>query len=396
MSLFKTASNQLAFGKVGLYGPQGSGKTTTAMLIAVGLAKLEEKPRPIFFMDTETGSDFFIERMEKEGIEFQQLKSRAFRDLAPCIKEAQEAGAVLIIDSVSHYWDEIKEAYAKKLKRKKLQFQDWAIVKQEWRNGYATPFVTAKAHIIVCGRIQDIFEDFFEESSNGKLERDIVRVGSRMRAEKEFGYEPSLVLEMESLTTSQDKLQAAKSKKERHGIQLSSELLIRATVIKDRADVLNGKTINFPTFEDFLPHFNALNLGGEHMAVDTERTSEALFSSGSETYARIEKKKEIALEEFKEELVRDFPGTDKASKAIKSDVFQSIFGTRAWVAITERKLDEIDHGLKVLRKALPEIVAAGEEPDVAGLIDVARQQVDETEEEIPVELSKDLREKIGV
>ena len=264
MGLFQKAENLQAFAKVGLYGQQGSGKTTTAMKIAVGLSKLAGGA-PIAFVDTETGSDFFVERMKAEGIEFFQLKTRAFRQLAPAIAEAEKAGAILVIDSVTHFWDELKKAYQTQLHRKKLQFQDWDIVKGEWREEYATPFVNSACHILVCGRVQDVYEDFLDE--DGK--RDITRVGTKMRAEKEFGYEPSLVLEMEALTATMDQLRAAKSKRERAGIVVKSDILIRATVIKDRADLLNGQAFDFPAFDDFAPHFEALSVGGAHLGVDT-------------------------------------------------------------------------------------------------------------------------------
>ncbi|MCK4306082.1 MAG: AAA family ATPase [Candidatus Eisenbacteria sp.] len=371
--LFQRAENLQAFAKVGLYGPQGSGKTTTAMKIAEGLSGLAGGA-PIAFIDTETGSDFFVDRMKAAKIEFLQLKTRAFRQLAPAIEEAEKAGAVLVIDSVSHYWDELKKAFQTKLKRKKLQFQDWAIVKEEWRTGYATPFVNSRCHILVCGRVQDIFEDFFDDDGH----RDIVKIGSRMRAEKEFGYEPSLVLEMAALTSSLDELKAAKTKRQRAGIAVSSEILIRATVIKDRADLLNGQRFDFPTFEDFLPHFQTLSLGGKHLGVD-EKTSEALFSNGSEAFQRIQKQRTIALEEIEEEIKAAYPGSDKASKAVKTDLVNAVFGTRSWTAISEMRLDDLQHGLGIVRAAL-KILVAQEEPDVEGTVEAVQHEKTEAED----------------
>jgi len=372
LKLFQKAENLQAFAKIGLYGPQGSGKTTTAMKIAMGLSRLADGA-PIAFVDTETGSDFFVERMKAEGIEFYQLKTRAFRELSPAIAEAERAGAILLIDSVSHFWDELKKAYQKKLKRTKLQFQDWAIVKDEWRDGYATPFVNSACHTIVCGRVQDIFEDFFDDQG----QRDIVRVGSRMRAEKEFGYEPSLVLEMEALTASMDELRAAKDKRARAGIHISSDILIRATVIKDRADLLNGQHFDFPDFGDFEPHFASLSLGGKHLGVDT-KTSEALFSNGSEAYRRIQKAKTIALEEIQGEIAAAFPGQDKDSKKIKTELVFAVFGTRSWTAVEEMGLNPLQEGLAVTREAIGVIafqVGQNKTPDIAEIVANTREAI---------------------
>jgi len=348
-SIFKEASNRLAYAKTGLYGPQGSGKTTTAMLAAVGLAKLTKEAKPIYFVDTETGSDFFVERMKKEGIPFYQVKTRAFRDLHPAIIEAEKAEAILVIDSVSHFWDELLMAYDKKLHRHgRFQFQDWAVIKGEWRTEYTTPFVAAACHIFVCGRQQAVYEEFFDDQ--GK--KDIMVTGDRMRAEKEFGYEPHLVLKMESVTGTAEQLHTAKSRRERQGVALKSERLIKATVIKDRADMINGQTFTFPTFEDLWPHYQTLNLGGEHLAVNTDRNSEILFSNNSETMMHIRKDCTIALEEIKGELTASFPGMDKESKLIKTDLTCEVFHTRSWTAVEEMPLDELQEGLAVIREAV--------------------------------------------
>ena len=367
-SLFKEASNRLAYAKTGFYGPQGSGKTTTGMLVAVGLAKLADDPRPIFFVDTETGSDFFVEKMKEEEIPLYQVKTRAFKDLRPAIEEAECAEAILIIDSVSHFWDELLGAYDKKLKRHgRFQFQDWAAIKGEWRSNYTTPFVAAACHIIVCGRQQAVYEEFFDET--GK--KDIMVTGDRMRAEKEFGYEPHLVVKMEAMTATSEQLHNAKTKQERKGVLVKSDRLIKATVIKDRADKINGQTFTFPGFEDFWPHYATLNLGGEHLAVDTTRNSEALFNRNAEVMMRIRKQCTIALEEIKGELTASFPGLDKESKSIKTDLLNAVFGTRSWTAVEEMPLNDLQEGLAVIREAVHVVIFTLEQKKTPDLQEIA-------------------------
>lgn len=373
-NLFRQAENLLAYGKVGLYGAQGSGKTTTAMKIAVGLAKLSDPVAPIAFIDTETGSDFFVQRMAEDGIPFVQLKTRAFRQLLPAIEEAERAGAVLVIDSVSHFWDEIRTAYAEKKKRTFIQFEDWAIIKDEWRRGYATPFVNAKCHIIVCGRSQDTYEDFFGDAGR----RQIAKSGTRMRAEREFGYEPSLVLEMEGLSVTEDALRAAKSQKERAGVQIKSERIIRATVLKDRSDVLNGHVIDFPDFESFAPHFHALNLGGQHVGVDGT-TSAALFGTDAETSDRLRKMRKITLEEIQGEMVAGFPGQDKESKQIKTDLVHAVFGTRSWTAVEEMSTDDLAYGLKIVKDVIPALQQ--DASDVYSTVAEAKERIQKPHDE---------------
>src|SRR3954463_10191591 len=63
MALFTKAEITSAYLKMGLMGFAGSGKTFTATDTAIGMIKLMrevgiDKGRPMFFLDTETGSDW--------------------------------------------------------------------------------------------------------------------------------------------------------------------------------------------------------------------------------------------------------------------------------------------------------------------------------------------------
>ncbi len=124
MSIFHKAENTQAKLKAGFMGFQGSGKTHTSTLIMIGLVArmkelgLELGDKPVFFLDSETGSDWVTPMFEGVGIELFVSKSQRFADLEPAIKEATQNGAGLIIDSATHYWRDLCESYqAKKAKR---------------------------------------------------------------------------------------------------------------------------------------------------------------------------------------------------------------------------------------------------------------------------------------
>jgi len=52
MSILKKAENKMAYAKVGLYGTAGSGKTRTAVEIAIGLHKAIGSTKPIAALET--------------------------------------------------------------------------------------------------------------------------------------------------------------------------------------------------------------------------------------------------------------------------------------------------------------------------------------------------------
>lgn len=334
MALFKKAVNSSAYLKAGLMGFAGAGKTRTAAELAIGLTlymkekKLPEANRPIFFLDTETGSDFIAERVRGAGIELFSSKTRAFVDLKTAVREAEKEASVLIIDSVTHFWREFCESYQKKKNRSRLEFQDWATLKLEW-GGFTDLYVNSACHIILCGRAG--FEYDFFENEDGK--KELQKTGVKMKAEGEMGYEPSLLLLME------------------RELNMATKRTFRvAQVLKDRFGILDGKELcseetGGPTFDMFLPHIERLNLGGTHLGVDTSRTSSDMFAdNGSTKWQHEKQQKEIALDEVKEEIARKYPGQSAADKQAKADMLEEAFGTRSWTKVESLKLDQVKIG----------------------------------------------------
>ena len=112
--LFKPAEPEVAYLKMGIYGGQGSGKTRTATEVAIGLFKHTKAKKPVYFLDSETGSDYVRPIFAKHKVPFHNAKSRAFSDLLIAMDEAEREASVFICDSVTHFWDELIESYKKK------------------------------------------------------------------------------------------------------------------------------------------------------------------------------------------------------------------------------------------------------------------------------------------
>jgi len=320
--LFKKAVNQAAYLKLGFYGDAGSGKTYTSALVAIGLSKLIKSEKPIFFMDSETGSDYLLPLFKENGIELQVAKSMAFQDLFEAIDIVEKDGSILIIDSISHYWDELVESYKKKKNLKRLFVHHWGELKPTWKE-YQKKFVASKLHIILCGRSGDVWSDVAD--TDGVLE--LKKTGTKMRVEKETAYDPSLLVEM----TKDLKVSG-------HG------WTHRAWVEKDRFNIMNFETFEDPKFEDFLPHIEQLNLGGEHFALDTERNSQDMFEKGN-TGAEYYKKREQTLEKIKNEINLMLPGQDAKTKTDRILLTKEIFGTHSWSEICEMDVATLMNGL---------------------------------------------------
>jgi hypothetical protein len=292
------------------------------------------------------------------------VNSRAFADLKAAVAEAEKAGAILIVDSVTHCWEELRESFlaAKRLRLRnqyaRLELPDWNQIKPQWGT-FTTAFLNSKAHIILCGRGASVYETQ-EDDETGK--KSMIAAGTRMAAEKGLGYEPSLLVEMTARQVT--------------GPGKRKTIVRTATVLKDRADVLDGLQFEDPKFESFLPHIEHLNIGGTPVVVDTTRTSEGLFPTeggGRDTSAV---RREIVLDDTKDLLLKHIPGQSAADKQRKTDLVRRHFGC-GWVEAEQLlSLDKLKAGFAGIKAELepekpideiphaePAAVPAGGEPD---------------------------------
>lgn len=339
MSLFKKAEATTAFLKMGLMGFAGSGKTYTAADVAIGMVKyLQEKKfpggdKPIFFLDTETGSDWVKPKIEGAGIELMTAKTKAFTDLTTAMKEAPGNASILVIDSITHFWIEFTESYQKVKNRKRgLEFQDWAYLKKAWRDNFTTPFVNSPLHIIICGRAGYEYDHYTDEAGKRQIEKS----GIKMKAEGELGFEPSILVMM-------DREMDMETKKVLHV----------GTVMKDRRTdkkTLDGKRIESPTFKSFLPHIEFLNLGGVQLGVDATRNSEAAIEP--DQYDRRRTDREIILDLITNLGTKHF-GSTQEDKKRKLQVLEEAFGTSSWTAIEKRiSLEDLQLGYDKMHQTL--------------------------------------------
>lgn len=328
MPFFEEAKMSQAYAKIGMLGFAGAGKTFTAGLIIIGLYKMLKSKKPVFFIDTETGSDFMVGKFAKEGVPLKVAKQRAFKNLISMCQEAEKQTDILVIDSISAFWIDLMESYKKKKNRNFISFPDWGILKKEWRK-FTDWYINSSVHCIICGRAGWVYNEWKDEDGQAKLEK----TGTKMKAETEFGYEPSLLIEMERV------------QKDGEGSKIGQLIIHRAHILKDRTDILDGKSIDNPTFKDFLPAIQPLNLGGEHFALDTKTTSEEMFDEeGKPDWKRDQEQKTITLEEISGMVNTQFPSASGKEKVAKLSLFQFVFKTRSGKALEEKSLKELQIG----------------------------------------------------
>ena len=216
--------------KLGLYGPAGSGKSFTALLIAEGLACHTGKR--VAYVDTEFGTAYYGQTVPQRAVhpqafDFDVLHTRAIAETLAAVRGLDPAfHGIVVIDSISHLWDACRNAYAgRQTKAGTIPLHAWSAIKKPYKE-LMHLLLASPIHVVICGR-QGI--DYGEDEASGELKS----LGYRMRAEGETAYEPDVLLRLEA-----------------HRPAKNKPTIPVAHVEKDRTGVLSGQTIAWPTYDN--------------------------------------------------------------------------------------------------------------------------------------------------
>jgi len=327
---FTDLENTKPYLKVAAEGFAGSGKTYTLAQIAVGLHQRIGSTKPVMIFDTEKAAKFLRPLFQRHGIKVLHKESRSLADLKEAMRRAREgASDVLLIDSISHVWENFVESYKAKTKRGKLEFQDWGVIKPTWKAEFADPFVRDPYHTLMTGRAAYEYET---EKVDGK--REIYKSGVKMKVEGETAYEPDVLLLLERF----EEL-----------LQDDKKVWRECTVLKDRSTLIDGKTFKNATYEDFAPAIEAILSDAVTSAPRGERSAGDLFTT-EEDKRKAVVAKEIALEKVQALLVEAFPGMTADEKKHKIAALRFAYGPdTVWREVETWWSAKIMAGLELLR-----------------------------------------------
>lgn len=366
--------------KAGVLGFQGAGKSLTAALIAVIVRTHFKLDGPVAIFDTESGSGYLAKYIETAtGMPPLIKRSRSFEDLMAFTRKILERGAsVAIVDSVTHPWRELCDSYLKQVNesrerwakdgkrrfypKKSLEFQDWGPVKGKWAQ-FSDLYLNSPLHFVINGRAGYEYDMQKRDEDDPDAKVELTKTGVKMKTENEFGYEPSLLIQMAVDHTMQ---REGKGK----GARNVMTQVRRALVLKDRFMVLDGKEVEFPSTDDFnkaiapvekfiLPHIKLLTAGA-HVPVDTSlKTDFGVGLEGDSDWQREKRNRQIVAEEIEGVLVQAYPSTSAKEKQAKGNLLKLAFDTYSWTAIQNLPSEVLRKGLQVI---VGEIKKTGGDP----------------------------------
>lgn len=361
--------------RLGAFGDSGVGKTLTATLIAIGLSKRLHNNAPICIADGEDAARFVRPICEMEGVPLFTVPSHSFVDMRDGLAEAEAQGccAYLVDNYTAAHKELIESAQAAwNVTGKRMPFPLREDIDRHWGE-WVRLFRASPLHVLLNGRLGFSWDEVEDETGEARL----VKLDTKMRGERDMGYEPDLLIELDAI---RDTLVRDKRTKTKSGLMKHS-----AVVLKDRWRILNGKTFVWSdindyklgqfnlVFKDFWPHIERqVGVGAVGAArQNVARSSKSLFQAPSTTdnaFADRTKRVTIALEELKGSLNAVWPGSTNDEKKLTAIVLETLFQSRSWTKLGTLTPEALESAVETMR--LFEVAAKDPENNIQRESDV--------------------------
>ncbi len=326
--------------KASFEGFAGAGKSYTMYLMAIGIWEAEGRKGNIVLIDTEKSAKFAVPVFKAAGlVEGENLfisQSRSLIDFNKALRIANENRAVLLIDSVTHLYEEMLRAFSEQKNRPVTYPQDAMILKPLWKEQFTNPFVNAQnCHIIFTGRAAWEYRMSINEQTGKK---EFNAEGVKMRGDNETAFEPDLLVLMER-----------EQEIDRDGKVKVCRL---ATIMKFRNPIMDGKQFRNPTWKDFEPAYRFVATGQQVDQSQNPRDTSMgpLFQKGSsEAWALRKQRAERIVEEIKGIFDQwGLGGTGAVEKAVRANLYQIVFQNRTTTMLAEMTPEALTNGKEIV------------------------------------------------
>lgn len=344
------------FIKASFGGFAGTGKTRTATEFIIGCYDLMkiDKSKPLLFIDNEKGSRFLIPLFKKKLPDITVLikETNQLDDVLNAFIYLEEGKlSFLFIDSLTKVWYKYIDQYKLGISKQKkfMTMRDWANVLPEWQKVFADRFVQIEGNCVFTGRGGHKYEMQEIEDEKGQKKKEFVQTGVKMKLAGETSFEPDLNVWMDQV---QELDESGKIK----------NVYRDAFVMKDRANLIDGKIFRNPTFEDFKPVIEyLLNVPVGKVAKESSEKSHAPTEDTS--YTKERENIEIELENIKNCFILQQMGTSAKEKKWKVQIMEKFFNTGSWEQLKKMTYQHLRSGRIALELFFRSWIGSDEDKD---------------------------------
>lgn len=326
-SFFRDLENTHPYGRVIFVGGAGTGKTRGAVDTCIGTYKMASCKKLVVVVDPESALHFLRPRFEAAGVPVRRMPSRTFADLARVFVDAAGVADAVIIDNISGYRDELIAAHKASTGASQLTPACWQLINSRWYSEFLQPLRRAPFHVFMTGREADIYEAVFDDEGR----HESVKTGTKLRAGNDTAYEADLIVHMERVEVAV--------------VDSKPVTVRRATVTKDRSDLIDGAVFDNPTFDSFKPAV-AFKLKDGRPGTDFEEASTTGLLSGP-AGSRHERRSLIG--QIEAELSKLGDRRSAIVAAQRTAALNGSFQTSSWPTIELLDLEDLELGLDLLR-----------------------------------------------
>lgn len=324
------ADNQ--FIKASFGGFAGSGKSRTGAEFCIGAYKLMNLTKPLLFIDNEKGSRFLIPKFKEAGIQTLVKQTVQLADILTAF-DLMNAGEIdfIFIDSLSKVWYNFVNQYKEKNRKVFMTLQDWGKILPDWQDKFSSRFVDLNGNCVFTGRGGNTYEMEENEETHKK---EFVKSGVKMKLAGETPYEPDLNIWMTMIQE----------------LEEGRPVVYReAMIMKDRSDIIDGKTFKNPVFSDFQPVLDYI------LSVEKGDVAGATYTdnlAASETYSDRKERREIIIEKIANEFNKAGFSTGVEDKKYKALISEKIFGTNSLKEFEKLKVDFLENRYEDLKRMM--------------------------------------------
>lgn len=351
------------FVKASFGGFAGGGKTRTASDFLAGVYKRLGCKKPILIIDNEKGSRFLKPFFDEQQIDVLLKETVHLADVLQAFEFLRKGDiSAVFIDSLTKVYYQYVRDYRSANKVTFMSLSDWGKVLPEWQEKFANTMVGISGNIVFTGRGGHKYEMEEEEQPDGRIKKNFVQAGVKMKIPGETPFETDINVWM-SIAQEMDG---------------NRPIVWReAFVMKDRSATIDGQTFKNPSFADFKPFVDYVC--GIKTGDVSGPSDQSNLVPAENRWSSFRERRDIENEKIKAAFdILGLSSNGAEDKRLKVEITKRVFGTTSATEVERMAPEELGQKRAVLEAFATEWLKVNDPKERAAFVERYFNQPKET------------------